>query len=140
MKALSVAPEIYPLIKTGGLADVTGALPGALAAEGVAVHSLVPGYIPVLETLGSAQETLRFDDLFGGPARVLAGRVAGLDLFAIDAPHLFMRPGGPYGHGDDAFRFAALGWVAAEIAGGAIAGFTPDVVHVHDWQAGLAPA
>jgi len=140
MKALSVAPEIYPLIKTGGLADVTGALPQALAAEGVAVRSLVPGYIPVLEALGPGQEALRFDDLFGGPARVLAGRVDGLELFAIDAPHLFTRAGGPYGYADDAARFAALGWVAAEIGRGAIAGFAPDVVHAHDWQAGLAPA
>ncbi len=140
MKALSVAPEIYPLIKTGGLADVTGALPGALAAEGVATRSLVPGYMSVLEALGPAQEALRFDDLFGGPARVLGGRVANLDLFVIDAPHLFVRAGGPYGYADDAARFAALGWVAAEIGQGAIAGFTPDMVHAHDWQAGLAPA
>ncbi len=140
MKALSVAPEIYPLIKTGGLADVTGALPGALTAEGVATRSLVPGYQQVLEALGPAQQALRFDDLFGGPARVLGGRVAGLDLFVIDAPHLFVRAGGPYGYADDASRFAALGWVAAEIGRGAIAGFTPDVVHAHDWQAGLAPA
>lgn len=140
MKVLSVAPEIYPLIKTGGLADVTGALPGALAAEGVEMRSLVPGYTPVLEALGPAPEALRFDDLFGGPARVLAGRASGLDLFAIDAPHLFIRGGGPYGYADDAARFAALGWVAAEIGRGAIAGFTPDVVHAHDWQAALAPA
>jgi starch synthase len=140
MKVLSVAPEIYPLIKTGGLADVAGALPGALAAEGVAMRSLVPGYTPVLEALGPAPQALQFDDLFGAPARVLAGRAAGLDLFAIDAPHLFRRAGGPYGYGDDAARFAALGWVAAEIGQGAIPGFAPDVVHAHDWQGGLAPA
>ncbi len=140
MKALSVAPEIYPLIKTGGLADVTGALPGALAAEGIATRSLVPGYSQVLAALGPATEALGFDDLFGGPARVLAARTAGLDLFVIDAPHLFARAGGPYGYADDAARFAALGWVAAEIGRGAIGGFMPDIVHAHDWQAGLAPA
>jgi starch synthase len=51
VKVLSVASEIFPLIKTGGLADVTGALPGALAPEGVAMRSLVPGYPAVLTAL-----------------------------------------------------------------------------------------
>ena len=46
LQVLSVASEIYPLVKTGGLADVAGALPAALAPEGVAVRSLVPGYPP----------------------------------------------------------------------------------------------
>jgi starch synthase len=135
MKVLSVASEIFPFAKTGGLADVAGALPAALKAEGVEVRSLLPGYPAVLAALGPAQEILHFDDLFGGPARVLAGR-----LFALDAPHLFARPGLLYGHADDAVRFAALGWAAAEIAFGAISAFVPDVVHAHDWQAGLAPA
>ncbi|HEX5326004.1 MAG TPA: glycogen synthase GlgA [Acetobacteraceae bacterium] len=140
MKALAVASEIFPLIKTGGLADVTGALPGALATEAVVVRTLLPGYPAVLEALAAAEPVLRFDDLFGGPARLLAGCAGGLKLFVIDAPHLYARPGGPYGHGDDAQRFAALGWVAAELGRGALARFAPDIVHAHDWQAGLAPA
>ncbi|MGH7156300.1 MAG: glycogen/starch synthase, partial [Acetobacteraceae bacterium] len=140
MKVLSVTPEIYPLVKTGGLADVAGALPRALAEEGIAVRSLVPGYSSVLDALGPGETAAAHDDLFGGPARILAGRAAGLDLFVIDAPHLFARVGGPYGYADDATRFAALGWVAAEIGRGAVGGFRPDVVHAHDWQAGLAPA
>ncbi len=135
MKVLSVASEIFPFAKTGGLADVAGALPSALKAEGVEMHSLLPGYPAVLAALGAAQEILHFNDLFGGQARVLAGRV-----FALDAPHLFKRPGLLYGHTDDALRFAALGWTAAEIAFGAIPAFVPDVLHAHDWQAGLAPA
>ena len=139
MRVLSVASEIFPLIKTGGLADVTGALPGALAAEGVAVRSLVPGYPAVLDAL-AGEPVLGFDDLFGGPARVLAGRAGALDVFALDAPHLYAREASLYGHGDDARRFAALGWAAAEIGRGAVAGFVPDVVHTHDWQAGLTAA
>ncbi len=138
-RVLSVASEIFPLIKTGGLADVTGALPGALAAEGVAVRSLVPGYPAVLDAL-AGETVLGFEDLFGGPARVLAGRVGALDVFALDAPHLYAREAPPYGHGDDAWRFAALGWAAAEIGRGTLAGFVPDVVHAHDWQAGLTAA
>ena len=84
---LSVASEVHPLVKTGGLADVVGALPAALEREGVAVRTLVPGYPAVIEALGRAAVAAEIPDLFGGPARLLAGRAAGLDLFAIDAPH-----------------------------------------------------
>ena len=135
MKVLSVAAEMFPFVKTGGLADVAGALPAALRAEDVEVQSLLPGYPAVMTALGSAQEVLQFDDLFGGPARVLAGRA-----LVLDAPHLYDRSGPVYGHADDAFRFAALCWAAAEIGSGRTGGFVPDVVHAHDWQAGLVPA
>ena len=146
MKVLSVAAEVFPLIKTGGLADVAGALPGALVAQGVAVQTLLPGYPAVTRAMGQAATVLQIDDLFGGPAALLAGRAAGLDLLVIDAPHLFARDGNPYSGPDgqdwpdNAFRFAALGRLAAEIGRGLVAGFVPDIVHAHDWQAGLAPA
>lgn len=137
---LSVVPEIFPLVKTGGLADVAGSLPRALAAEGIAVHSLVPGYPAVVAALALRDEVLRIDDLFGGAACVVGTRAAGLDLFVLDAPHLFDRPGALYGHPDDAQRFAALSWTAAAMAQGAATGFVPDLLHAHDWQAGLAAA
>jgi starch synthase len=146
LRVLSVASEAYPLVKTGGLADVAGALPAALAAEGVAVRTLLPGYPAVMRGLEQPERVLDLPDLFGGPARVLAAGRAGLDFFVIDAPHLFDRPGNPYsGPGgrdwpDNAQRFAALGRVAERIGRGAVPGFVPDVVHAHDWQAGLAPA
>lgn len=145
-RVLSVASELYPLVKTGGLADVAGALPAALAAEGVAIRSLLPGYPAVMNALRAPDQVHEFRDLFGGPARLLAGHAAGLDLFIIDAPHLFARPGSPYAGPDgtdwpdNAFRFAALGRVAAEIGRGLVGGFVPEIVHAHDWQAGLAPA
>jgi starch synthase len=143
---LGVASEIFPLIKTGGLADVAGALPGALAAEGVQVTTLVPGYPTVLKGLVEAAPVHRFAALFGGPARLLRGRAAGLDVLAIDAPHLYDRPGNPYAGPDgrdwpdNALRFAALGHVAAQLASRAMADIAPDIVHAHDWQAGLALA
>ena len=144
---LAVASEIFPLIKTGGLADVVGALPSALAAEGIRTVTLIPGYPAVLNSLAGAEPVHDFGDLFGGPARLLRGRAAGLDLLAIDAPHLYARPGSPYDGpdgwewGDNATRFAALGNVAAQLAVGAVApGIAPNVLHVHDWQAGLALA
>ncbi|MGO8738147.1 glycogen synthase GlgA [Rhodoblastus sp.] len=144
--ALSVTPEVYPLIKTGGLADVAGALPAALAAEHVELRTLCPGYRPVLAALEKAEAVARFDDLFGGPARLLAGKAGGLDLFALDAPHLYDRDGGPYAGPDgrdfvdNAYRFGALAKVGAEIGLGLVKAFHPRVVHAHDWQAGLTAA
>jgi starch synthase len=146
LRVLSVASECFPLVKTGGLADVVGALPAALAAESVAVRTLLPGYPGVIAKAGKADPLHAFDDLFGGPARVLSARAAGLDLLVLDAPHLYARPGGPYSDpqgrdwADNPLRFAALSWAAAEIGRGALPGWRPDVVHAHDWQAGLVPA
>jgi starch synthase len=143
---LSVASEIYPLIKTGGLADVVGALPGALKAEGVVVRTLIPGYPAVLKAMRRAGCAHAFEDLFGGPARLLAGRASGLDLFALDAPHLFTRPGGPYAGtdgldwSDNAIRFAALARVGASLGQGLLGAYQPQIVHTHDWQAGLTAA
>ena len=143
---LAVASEIYPLVKTGGLADVVGALPPALVPEGIATRTLVPGYPAVIEALREAEVAHTFAQLYGGPARVLVARAAGLDLFVLDAPHLYARPGNPYlGRDgkewpDNALRFAALAECAARVARGVVAGFAPDIVHAHDWQTGLVPA
>jgi starch synthase len=143
---LSVVSEIFPLIKTGGLADVTGALPGALAAEDVVVRSLVPGYPSVLAALESGVVVATLDDLFGAAAHVVAAKAADLELFVLDAPHLFLRDGDPYrgpdgrDWPDNALRFAALARVAALLGQGLVPGHLPDIVHSHDWQTGLAPA
>jgi starch synthase len=146
LKVLSVASEIYPLVKTGGLADVVGALPAALAREGVDVRTLIPGYPAVLQGLERPERLDTFENLFGGPAHLLAARAGDLDLFVVDAPHLYDRADGPYvspdgrDWPDNAQRFAALGLVAARLARGQVSGFVPDRLHVHDWQAGLATA
>jgi starch synthase len=146
MRILAVASECAPLVKTGGLADVVGALPAALAGHGVRVTTLLPGYPAVLAALGEARTLRKLDDLFGGPARLRRGEAAGLDLIAIEAPHLYDRPGSPYlapsgGEWDDnGIRYAALGAVAAMLATGQVRGMTFDALHAHDWQAGLAPA
>ena len=146
-RVLSVASECVPLLKTGGLADVVGALPGALAAQGWQMRVLLPGYPGLPERLGKAARVVWADEaLFGGKARVLAGTVDGLEVLLLDAPHLYDRAGGPYGgpggdHSDNAERFAALSWVAAEIArGGLKDGWRPEILHAHDWQGGFAPA
>ena len=146
IEVLSVASEAYPLIKTGGLADVAGALPGALAGHGVTMRTLIPGYPAVMREAAAGRVVYEFPDLFDGPARLIAGRFAGLDLIVIDAPHLYDRPGGPYAGPDGKDwpdnwkRFAALSWVAGKLALGLVDGYQPQVLHAHDWQAGLVPA
>ncbi|MCW5722093.1 MAG: glycogen/starch synthase, partial [Devosia sp.] len=117
IEVLSVASEIYPLIKTGGLADVAGALPAALTEAGVTMRTLVPGYPAITGKLSGGREVAQFDDLFGVRARLIAGRVDGLDLIVLDAPALYDRPGNPYmgpegwDWPDNWKRFAALSWV-----------------------------
>lgn len=147
MRVLSVTSEIYPLVKTGGLADVAGALPPALARRGILVRSLVPGYGAVMEALGPDPLVLhRYPDLLGAPARLLAATVGELALIVLDAPAFFDRRGGPYSDPDGTDfpdnwrRFAALSRAGADIAGGLLPDFIPDVVHAHDWQAALTPA
>lgn len=146
LEVLSVVSEIYPLVKTGGLADVAGALPAALAREGVAMRTLVPGYPAVMAALDKPKVVLKIAKLFGGPAKVLSASAKGLDLFVIEAPHLYERAGNPYHDAegvdwpDNPFRFAGLARVAAEIGLGGAGGFKPAVVHTHDWQTGLTAA
>lgn len=146
VRVLAVASEVYPIVKTGGLADVAGALPMALKAHGVEMRTLMPGYPEVMRLLSGADEIRRWPDYFGGPGRLLAGSRDGLDLFVLDVPHLYARPGNPYvttegvDWPDNGVRFAALSRVAADIGHGLVPAFVPDVMHAHDWQAGLAPA
>jgi starch synthase len=147
LKVLSVASELFPLVKTGGLGDVAGALPRALGELGIEVRTLLPGYPGVLERVTSPAAVHALPDLFGGAGRLLAGQTAdGLDLLILDAPHLYGRGGHPYltpdgtDWPDNAERFAALGWVAAQVGQGLLKGWHPQIVHAHDWQAGLAPA
>jgi starch synthase len=146
MRVLSVTSEAYPLVKTGGLADVAGALPPALGRRGIEMRTLLPGYPSVLANIGEARVLHEYTALLGVPARLLDAQVGELRLVVIDSPALYDRPGGPYGdpsgldHPDNWRRFGALGRVAADIATGLVPGFLPDLVHAHDWQAGLAPA
>jgi starch synthase len=145
VRVLSVVSELYPFVKTGGLADVAAALPKALAAENVAVTTLVPGYPGVLAALGGDPVAFELGEIFGGAARLLAGDAGGLHLLVLDAPHLFARTGNPYlapdgrEWPDNAFRFAALGRAAALLAAGAVERQRFEILHAHDWQAGLAP-
>ncbi len=144
MKVLSAASEIFPLVKTGGLADVTGALPAALRKQGIEMRSIVPGYPAVMAAIEGGEVVRHYPELYGGEARLVAGKAKGLDIIAVDAPHLYHRSGniylGPDGRdwGDNAQRFAALSLAAAQVAWGELPGYRPDILHAHDWQAALA--
>ena len=146
MKVLFIASECAPFVKTGGLADVVGALPKALAPLGVKVRVMLPAYPALAEVVTTGDEVLNLGTLHGGPARLVAARAAGLDLLLLDAPHLFDRPGNPYlgadgvDWPDNHLRFGALSLAAAQVARGALDDWRPDLVHAHDWQAGLVPA
>ena len=140
LNVLSVASEAFPLVKTGGLADVVGALPDALAPHGVATTTLIPGYPAVGTAVKGAKVVHRWADLMGVEARLLAARIGEHPLLVLDAPALFARPGGLYGHDDDWQRFAALSRAAANIVSGAAPKLRFDLLHAHDWQAAMAPA
>ena len=146
LRVLSIASEIYPLIKIGELGDVTGALPIALRPEGIEVRTLVPGYPSVMNSLGLVEGMLHLPNFFGADARLLWATSFELGLFVLDAPHLFARGGNPYFRPDgvewpdNALRFAALARIAADIGLGAVSSFVPDIVHAHDWHAALALA
>ena len=145
MKVLSVASEVFPLVKTGGLADVAGALPIALAPLGIDMRTLLPGYAGVLGKLGACRKVRDLPDLLGQPATLLFAEHAGLPLYVLDCPAWYDRDGGPYGdktgkdYPDNWRRFAALSRIAADLANGLDPDWAPDIVHGHDWQAGLAP-
>lgn len=147
MQVLAVASELYPLIKTGGLADVAGALPAALGGHYVSVRTIIPGYRDVLSKIGRVDVRHQLGDLFGERAELLEWRAeGGEEILVLEAPHLFNRDGGPYvdpagqDWSDNAIRFAALSRAAERVARGLISDWVPDVVHAHDWQAGLTPA
>ncbi len=146
MKVLFVASECAPFVKTGGLADVIGAVPKTLSELGVSVRVILPAYPALHGITEGGKVVLEIDDLHGGPASLVSVKAEGLDLLLLDAPHLFDRPGNIYldaggsDWGDNALRFGALSQVGAKVGLEGIGRWKPDIVHAHDWQAGLIPA
>lgn len=149
-KILFVASEAHPLMKTGGLGDVIGSLPQALNALGEDVRLLMPGYRDALQTAGPLKTVAELTvPPLAAPVRLLETKLPGtrIKTWLIDFPPAYDRPGNPYqnvhGHDwhDNAARFALLSRVAVAIAQGIKRWrWRPDIVHAHDWQAGLVPA
>jgi starch synthase len=152
MKILHAAAEVFPLLKTGGLADVLGALPQALmdADTNADVRLVLPGFPAILRGVAKPKLVMALGALFGaGKVNLLLADMSGTDLkaYIVDAPYLYQRAGNPYlaadgsEWADNLQRFALLGWVAAHLAAGELdADWCPDVLHAHDWHAGLACA
>jgi starch synthase len=148
MKVLQVGAEIFPLIKTGGLADVLGALPQALLAQGADLRLLLPGLPGILDAVLHARRVCQVGPVFGA-ARVQLLRAqmpyTHVPVYVIDAPFLYRRGGGPYQDRsgaewpDNLQRFGLLGWVAAQLAQGDLdPEWSPEVLHAHDWHAALS--
>ena len=149
MKILFVAGEVFPLVKTGGLSDVVGALPKAFRALGDEVRVLLPGYPEAMARVVDPGTPLSLgDSLRFGPARLIPARMPDsmLEVILLDCPEAFARAGGPYldpegrNWPDNFRRFALLSRVAAMIGvSGGLMGWQPDIIHAHDWQTGLIP-
>lgn len=150
MKLLQVAAEVFPLVKTGGLADVMGALPQALAGLGHEVRLLLPGLPAIADAVLHQKPVCRLGAVFGaGRVDLRLGQMpySRLPVYVIDAPYLYRRPGSPYQDSagrewpDNAQRFALLGWVAAHLAAGELdPDWVPEVMHAHDWHAAMSCA
>ncbi|TCP95376.1 starch synthase [Cricetibacter osteomyelitidis] len=145
MKVLHVCSELYPLLKTGGLADVMGALPFAQKEIGLDARVLLPAYPAIIagvEIVGTVAEFYAY----GGQVALRYADYKGLGIYLIDAPHLYNRIGNPYhdeyynDYADNYCRFALLGWVGAELSTGLDPFWQAETVHAHDWHAGLTCA
>ncbi|HEY1261786.1 MAG TPA: glycogen synthase GlgA [Stellaceae bacterium] len=149
MRVLHVVAELYPWVKSGGLGDVAAALPPALQALGVDTRLLLPGFTGFLDAFTETDEVARLRTPFAVErVRLTRVRLPGNHVLAylVDHPAFYDRPGGPYA-GPDGIewpdnhrRFGLLGWIAAALARGADPAWRPDIVHAHDWHAGLTPA
>ncbi|OZI34392.1 starch synthase [Bordetella genomosp. 10] len=148
MKILAVTSEAFPLAKTGGLGDAVSGMARALhAAPGASIQILMPAYRGVLAQLPNAREIARFTALPGGPARLWRAPCAALGGVPVlllqndalyDRDHLYVdRDGREYA--DNPLRFGALAHAATLIAAGRAGVDRPDIVHAHDWHAGLVP-
>jgi starch synthase len=151
LRILFVSSEAYPLIKTGGLADVSGSLPAALRALDADVRLLIPGYPAVLQKLVDPHRVATIEDLpVIGSVELIQGEMPGtrVPVLAISAPSLYERAGGPYvdetglDWADNPLRFGILSKVAAILSTSAspLKQWLPDIVHCNDWQSGLTPA
>ncbi len=149
MRVLFVTSEMAPLIKTGGLADVSAALPAELHAMGVDVRVLLPAYAQVLKVAPPLETVAQVAGLPGFPeVSLLQGTLPdGVKFWVIDSPEMYQRGGGIYQdeHGEDwpdnVLRFGLLSKVAAVLGSAASPlPWKPDVVHCNDWQAALTPA
>lgn len=140
MRVIFAASEAMPLVKTGGLADVVGALPKALAKRGVEVTVVLPKYGEIPSTITDNAITIAVIEVEMGWRRQYCGIqeviVDGVRFLLIDNEFFFKR-GYLYGYGDDAERFVFFSFAVLEMLDKLE--LMPDILHCHDWQTGLIP-
>jgi starch synthase len=147
LKILFLSAEVAPFAKAGGLADVCGSLPKALAALGHEVRVVMPAYAPIETARWTGQHGVRPHPVtlqvpMGSgtiPAGVLEATLPGsaVPVYFIADWHRFGGRPFFYGYGDDAYRFAFFSRAALDLMIAAL-GWRPDVIHAHDWH--TAPA
>ncbi|SDW64913.1 glycogen synthase GlgA [Nitrosomonas oligotropha] len=153
LRVLFITPEVFPLCKTGGLGDVSAALPAALRALHTDVRLLLPGYPQVLAGVKYKSKVAEFTALPQFPpatllsARLSLSKAEHIPVFVIDCPGLYNRDGGPYmdefgrDWPDNALRFGLLSRIGAILASDASPiAWRPHIAHCNDWQSGLTPA
>lgn len=150
MNILFLASEAYPLAKTGGLGDVVGALPAALAELGERVAIMVPGYPEAMDgARGKGGRIDLGDPLGAGTTSLVPGLMpdTGIPVWLVDCPRLFDRRGGLYqgpdgtDWPDNDLRFATLSRAGALLGMcPGLGAWRPDVIHANDWQSGLVSA
>ena len=147
-RILYISSEAFPLIKTGGLADVAGSLPSALLKQSQDVRLLLPAYSEVLQKV-SKRKVLVETSYYDMPVKIIETRLPGTNVIVwlVDCPPVYDRPGGPYTDHrgqpwhDNALRFAILCHAAVDISLNKLKlKWKPNVVHCNDWQSGLVPA
>jgi len=150
LKVLFATSEAHPLIKTGGLADVSGALPTALRELDCDVRIILPAYPQVVETLAHRKiiSQLEIPGIVGH-IQLHEGQIpdSGISVLMVDYAAAFNRSGGPYvdSNGapwrDNAERFSLFSKAVCKVAlNQANYAWQPDIVHCNDWQTGLVPA
>jgi starch synthase len=145
-RILYATPEMADFVKTGGLGEVSAALPRALVPH-YDIRVLIPGYRQVRAAFPEIPVVARLEGFAGIPAcdLGLVEAADGLRIYVLLSPDLYERDGTPYGDqhgdfGDNDLRFARLSLAAADLATGADPDWAADLLHLNDWQAALAPA
>jgi len=150
MRVLFASSEAHPLVKTGGLGDVSGSLPDALKRLGADVRVILPGYPQAIERAGAVTAIAELSvGRAGAAVRILEGRLPGssVPVYLVDAPAYFHRAGHPYigpdgrDWQDNHLRFGVFNETVAALAvDHTHIGWKPTIVHCNDWQSGLVPA
>ena len=140
MKILFASPEVAPFIKTGGLADVAGSLPQALAKEGHEVKVILPLYEGIGQEWRSQMTFLKYFNVPLSWRQVYCGVFQlerdGVTYWFVDNEYYFKR-WQIYGHFDDCERFAYFSRAVIETPGQL--DWAPDIIHCNDWQTALVP-